>query len=62
MEPNIQKIAARIIKEMKEQNIDINDFEFYIQDTFEYVPGKEPSSIRLSKEQLREYIEEHCKE
>jgi hypothetical protein len=59
MEFNIKGIAHGIIHEMKEDNADINELEYYLREAYKSVYSREPSKADSVIAQVRDFIEKN---
>ena len=62
MEWNIEGIANRVMSEMREENANIADIDFFLKDAFRSIQSREPAKAGLVIEQVRKYIEENYEE
>ena len=62
MEWDIEGIANQVMSEMKEDNANIADMEYYLENAFRSVQSREPSEAKLVIALVKTYIEENYEE
>jgi hypothetical protein len=62
MDWNIEGIAKHVMAKMQEENANIADIDFFLDNAFRSVQSREPAKATLVIEQVREFIEENYEE